>query len=59
MARGLYKETKAEVFLGHLKRRKGLGKIILEGKIGGERERGRPRQQWERDTQDVFINNCP
>ena len=32
-------------YFGHLKRSEGLGKIILEGKIEGKRERGRPRRQ--------------
>lgn len=51
-------EAKLKYF-GYLKRNKGLGKIIWEGKIGGKRGRGRPRRQWERDTQDVFNNSCP
>ena len=34
---------KAEVFWSSEKKR-GLGKIILEGKIEGKRERGRPRR---------------
>ena len=32
-------------YFGHLKKREGLGKIMLEGKIEGKRERGRPRGQ--------------
>ena len=51
-------EAKLKYF-GYLKRNKGSGKIIWEGKIGGKRVRGRPRRQWERDTQDVFNNSCP
>ena len=39
---------------GHLKRSKGLGRIILEEKIDGKRERGRPRGQWERDIQKIY-----
>ena len=39
---------------GHFKRSEGLGKIILEGRINGKRERGRPRRQWERDIEDTF-----
>ena len=31
-------------YFGHLKRSKGLGNIILMGKIDGKRERGRPRR---------------
>ena len=46
MIRNLYKETKAGS--------EALGKIILEGKIDGKRERGRPRRLWEKDIQDVF-----
>ena len=53
MARELCEDTKAEIF-GHLKRSEGLGKIILEGRINGKRERGRPRIQWERDIEDAF-----
>ena len=41
-------------YFGHLKRSEGLGKIILEEKIDGKRERGRPRRQWERDIRDAF-----
>ena len=44
MIRDLYEETKAP-YLGHLKRSEGWGKIILEGKIDGKRERKRPRRQ--------------
>ena len=33
----------------HLKKSEGLGKVILEEKIDGKKERGRPRRQWERD----------
>lgn len=51
-------EAKLKYF-GYLKRNKGSGKIIWKGKIGGKRGRGRPRRQWERDTQDVFNNSCP
>ena len=53
MVRKLYKETKAEVFWSSEKI-EGLGKIILEGKIEGKRERGRPRRQWNRDIRDAF-----
>ena len=41
-------------YFGHLKRIEGLGKIILEGRINGKRERGRPKRQWERDIEDAF-----
>lgn len=58
MVRGLYKETKAKVFWPFEKKR-GLGKDHLGGKDSWERERRRPRRQWERGTQDVFHNNCP
>jgi len=37
-----------------LKRSEALGKIILEGKTDGKRERGRPRRRWEKDIKDVF-----
>lgn len=56
----LIKKQKAKLkYFGYLKRNKGSGKIIWEGKIGGKRGRGRPGRQWERDTQDVFNNSCP
>ena len=41
-------------YFGYLKKSEGLGKIILEGRINGKRERGRPRRQWERDIEDAF-----
>ena len=41
-------------YFGHLKRSEGLGKIILEEKIDGKRERGRPRGQWERVIQKIY-----
>ena len=41
-------------YSGHLKRSEALGKIILEGRINGKRERRRPRRQWERDIDDAF-----
>ena len=47
------KKKNTEVFWSSEKKR-GLGKIILEGKIEGKRERGRPRRQWERDIRDAF-----
>ena len=53
MIRNLIKKQKLK-YLGHLKRSEVLGKIILEGKIDGKRERGRPRRRWEKDIQDVF-----
>ena len=31
-------------YFGHLKRRNGLGKILLKGKIDGKREKGIPRR---------------
>ena len=37
-----------------MKRSEALGKIILEGKTDGKRERGRPRRRWEKDIHDVF-----
>ena len=37
-----------------MKRSEALGKIILEGKTDGKRERGRPRRRWEKDIKDVF-----
>ena len=48
MVRDLSNETTAELF-GHLKKSEGLVKVILEEKIDGKKERGRPRRQWERD----------
>ena len=41
-------------YFGHLKKSEGLGKIILEERINGKRERGRPRRQWERDKDNTF-----
>ena len=41
-------------YFGHLKRSEGLGKIILEGRINGRRERGRSRRLWERPIEDTF-----
>ena len=42
-------------YFGHLKRNQDcLEKIILDGKINGKKESGRPRRQWERDIRDVF-----
>ena len=35
-------------YYGHLKSSEGFRKVILEGKIDGKRERGKPRRQWER-----------
>ena len=43
-------------YFSHLKRSEDLGKIILEGKIDGKRERGRRTRQWERDIRNVFDN---
>ena len=41
-------------YVGHSRKvLKGLGKIILEGKINGKRERGRPIRKWEKDIRDV------
>ena len=39
-----------------MKRSEALGKKILEGKIDGKRERGRPiaRRRWEKNIHDVF-----
>ena len=36
-------------YFGHLTRSEGLGKMVLEGKTDGKRERGRPR-----NVQNVF-----
>ena len=44
-------------YFGHLKRSKGLGKIILDGKIERKRERGRPRRQWERNIRNAFDSS--
>ena len=41
-------------YFGHLKRSEGLAKIILEERINGKREDGRPRRQWERDIEHAF-----
>ena len=41
-------------YFGHIKRHEGLGKTILEGKIAGNRSRGRPRKQWEKDIQQAL-----
>ena len=39
----IFIEKKLKYF-GHLKRRNGLGKIILKGKINDKREKGIPRR---------------
>jgi len=49
MVRDLSKETKADVFWPFEKK----WGLILEGKIDGKRERGRPRMQWEWDEEKV------
>ena len=33
-------------FFGHLIRRNNIHRVLLEGKINGKRERGRPRESW-------------
>ena len=53
MARELCEDTEGEIFWS-FERSGGLGKIILEGRINGKREIGRPRRQWERDIEDAF-----
>ena len=37
-----------------MKRSEALGKIILEGKTDGKRERESRRRRWEKDIQDGF-----
>ena len=34
------------VYFGHLIRRNNIHRVLLEGKINGKRERGRPRASW-------------
>ena len=41
-------------YFGHIKRHENLGKIILEGMVGGKRARGRPRRRWEKDIQEIL-----
>ena len=31
-----------------------MRRIILEGRVNGNRKRGRPRRQWEKDIEDVL-----
>ena len=47
MVRDLYNETKAKVLWPFENCSEGFRKVILEGKIDGKRERGKPRRQWE------------
>ena len=37
-----------------MKRSEALGKIVLEGKTDGKRERESRRRRWEKDIQDGF-----
>jgi hypothetical protein len=39
-------------FFGHTKRHESLEKHILEAKMEGKRERGRPTRRWGQDIQD-------
>ena len=41
----IFVKKQKQKYFGHLKGSEGLGKIILEGKIDGKRERRRPRRQ--------------
>ena len=39
-------------YLGHIKRHQTLEKLILQGKVKGQRNRGRPNISWEKDVDD-------
>ena len=49
----LNKRQKSSYF-GHIKRHKTLEKVILEGKVKGQRNRGRPKRSWEKDVDDML-----
>ena len=36
-------------YYGHQTRKQALAKVIIEGRVEGSRERGRPRRQWGDD----------
>ena len=58
MIRNIYKETRAVVSWSFEKKR-GLGKNhLVEGKIDGTRERGRPRRQWEENIRVLHEVVC-
>ena len=39
-------------YFGQIQRHESLEKHILEAKVAGRRERGRPMRRWEQDIQD-------
>ena len=39
-------------YFGPVKRHETLEKLILDGKVVGERNRGRPNRPWEKDAED-------
>src|ERR1700733_13411616 len=41
-------------YFGHIKIHQGLEKTILEEKINGKRERGRPHRRWIEDITDTY-----
>ena len=47
----LIKKQKLSCF-GHMKRHQTLEKLILEGKVKGQRNRGRPNRSWENTVED-------
>ena len=36
-------------YFGHMTRKNSLQKLLLEGKVDGKRQRGRPRRMWMDD----------
>ena len=45
-------------YFGHIKRHQGLEKTILEGRINGKRERGRPHRRWIEDITDTYKKSA-
>ena len=46
-----FKKQKRSYF-GHIKRHSSLEKTVLEGKVEGKRNRGRPRRRWVDDIKE-------
>ena len=47
----LYQKAKIQLFRAY-KNIQTLEKLILEGKVKGQRNRGRPKRYWEKDVED-------
>ena len=41
-------------YFGHIKIHNDLERLIMEGKVPGKRERGRPRRRWTQDIEDLL-----